>query len=129
MATDGRSSSTLDVMGNTAAATFIVLFAVQGVGTAVYLFMISRLFSRLERQHPDVYESLGSPSLFLNNNARNNALVLGWLWRKDFGDLSDPETARSAALVRRVLVMLIASFVVLIGLFIASAVVLNQHAV
>ncbi len=57
----------------------MVLFGVQAAGTLVYLFLISRMFSRLEVHHGEVYETLGRPRLFLVNAPRNNILVLGWL--------------------------------------------------
>jgi hypothetical protein len=105
-------------MSEIAAATFIVLFVVQGLGTVIYLFLIARMFSRLEACLPTVYEALGSPSLFLNNNIRNNALVLGWLWRKEYLGLADAECVRRASIVRRLLLALLVNFAILLVLFV-----------
>ena len=109
-------------MSTVAAVTFIVLFVVQALGTVVYLFLIARMFSYLERHHADVYEALGSPSLFLNNNIQNNRLVLGWLWREEYSDLADAECVRRARTVRKLLIALAVNFTVLLVLFVAFGV-------
>jgi len=107
-------------MAESLAIAFIVLFAFQGVGTVTYLFMISRLFSRLKASHTPVWESLGSPSLILNNSLQNNRLVLGWLWRKEYSELRDPTTVDLAQTVRTFLVTLLANFALLLVLFFVS---------
>ena len=92
----------------------VVLFLLQIVGTGIYLIQIGRLLNRLRLSHTLVWETLGSPSLVLNNNFRNNRLVLGWLWGKKYSDLGDLETVRLATMVRTLLVVLLVNFPVLI---------------
>jgi hypothetical protein len=104
-------------MTDIASLLLVVLFAVQAVGTVTYLLLIRRLFSRLEREHVVIYESLGSPSLFLNNSIQNNACVLRWLWRKEFEELSDSTTVASARVVRTLLVALSVNFAALLFVF------------
>ena len=106
-------------MAGISAASFIVLFAVQGIGTVIYLFLLARLFNRLEGHHGAVHESLGRPSLFLNNNIRNNWLVIGWLWRKEFATLPDHETVRRATIVRVLFIALAVNFALMMVLFFA----------
>jgi hypothetical protein len=112
-------------MSEIAAISFIVLFGVQATGTLAYLFLISRMFSRLEVHYGDVYETLGRPGLFLNNTHRNNVVVLGWLWRKEFLSLSDAETVRRASVVRALLVSLAVNFAALSTLFFAVGALIN----
>ena len=112
-------------MSEIAAVTFIALFGVQAAGTIAYLFLMSRMFSRLEAHHGDVYETLGRPGLFVNNTPRNNVVVLGWLWRKEFLSLSDAETVRRASVVRALLLSLTVNFAVLLALFVAFGALIN----
>lgn len=104
-------------MTDIAALLLVVLFAVQVVGTVTYLLLIGRLFRKLEGKHVAVYESLGSPSLFLNNSIQNNVLVLRWLWRKEFEGLGDTATVASAKVVRALLLALSVSFAALLFVF------------
>jgi hypothetical protein len=104
-------------MSGIAPVAFMVLFAFQFLGTVAYLFLIASLFKRLKASHAPVWEALGSPSLFLNNNIRNNWLVLRWLWTKRYMDLQEPDTIDLAAAVRAVLFTLLANLAVLVVLF------------
>jgi hypothetical protein len=97
---------------------FIVVFAIQALGTLAYLVQAGRLMSRLESRHSQVHESLGSPSLILNNRPRNNMLVLRWLWRREFESLDDAGTVVLAKRVRALLLCLFAGFGVLLALFV-----------
>jgi hypothetical protein len=96
---------------------WLVLFSALGIGTIVYLTQMARLLNYVEVTHSDLYESLGRPSLFLNNTPRNGFLVLGWLWREDYLDVQDPELMRRAGLVRRLLILISVSFIALVVLF------------
>jgi hypothetical protein len=97
---------------------FIVVFAIQALGTVAYLIQAGRLLSRLESRHKSVHESLGSPSLILNNRPKNNMLVLRWLWRQEFGSLDDAGTVALANRLRTLLLCLVAGFGVLLVLFV-----------
>jgi hypothetical protein len=116
-------------MAGIGTATFVVLSAVQGIGTAVYLFLMGRLFNRLEAHHRSVYESMGSPSLVRNNNFRNNMLVLRWLWRKEYLNLPDLETVRRASRVRALLLILSVNFAILLVLFFVTSAAYSSQAV
>jgi hypothetical protein len=96
---------------------FITAAAVQVLGTIVYLVNAGRLLRRLETQHGAVHESIGSPSLILNNTPRNNVLFLRWIWNREFESLDDSKTRALSRLVRSLLVSLLVSFVVMIALF------------
>jgi len=111
-------------MRNVIGIVFITVFAVQFLGTIVYLFNAARLFRRLEQQHKGVHEAIGSPLLFMNNTPRNNILFLRWIWNRDFRDLDDPKSLALASLVRSLLLSLFFGFAVLIALFVALSVTL-----
>lgn len=100
------------------ALAFIVLFVIQFIGTVIYLVQLARLLRRLESNHKAVHESLGSPSLVLNNTPRNNLLVLGWIWRREFGTIDDSKTIALARLVRMLFLVLACSFVAMLLLFV-----------
>ena len=82
-------------MSNAAALFSAVLFSLVVVSVGVYLVLVVRLLTRLRDNHQALYESLGSPSLFANNSPRNNLRFLGWLYRRDYSDLSDAATVKS----------------------------------
>jgi hypothetical protein len=98
---------------------FIELALLQVLGTAIALWALSDLLTRLAAQHPAVWSGLGSPSLLRNNNPRSNLAILKWLWRRDFAAL-DAENSRKAARLRMLLAALALNFLVTLGLFIAT---------
>jgi hypothetical protein len=62
------------------------------------------------------------PSLFLNNNPRNNLLVLRFLWKRQYLSLQDPAITQLASRVRGLVLVLLVSFgVLIIGSFVLGA--------
>jgi hypothetical protein len=106
-------------MTGIAAIVFAVVLVVQFVGTIGYLLLIASLFRRLKASHTTVWESLGSPSLIMNNSPRNNLRVLRWLWAKGYLDLGDSETVDLAGTVRTLLLALLGNFAILVLLILA----------
>ena len=83
-------------------------------------FGLQRAFlARLRKQHPQTWEALGSPTLFLNNSIRNSLAVQRFIWRREYRTLGDPKTARLADLLRicqaAYILILIAFVIVLAG--------------
>ena len=115
-------------MPNVVPASIVILFAALVIGIVVYLIQMARLLGRLGKRHPQVYESLGSPSLLLNNTPRNNLLVLGWLWRSEFDSLGDADTISRCKAVRTLLVACLCGFIALIVLFGAMGILVNARA-
>ena len=111
-------------MQNVIGIALITVFAVQFLGTIAYLISVGRLFRRLQQQHKEVHEALGSPLLIMNNTPRNNILFLRWMWNRDFQGLGDPDSLALANLVRSLLMWLFCGFAVLIALFVALSVTL-----
>ena len=105
-------------MENVISFAFITVAAVQVLGTVVYLVNAGRLLCRLESQHAPVHESIGSPSLILNNTPRNNLLFLRWIWNRQFESLDSASSVELSRLVRSLLVALLVGFAILIALFV-----------
>jgi hypothetical protein len=116
-------------VANDAALFSVGLFCVLVVSVAVYLISVVKLLSRLRQRYPTVYESLGSPSLFTNNSPRNNLKLLGWLYRRDYSDLGDIDTERSADRVRFMLLVTIGAMVTLLMAYIVFGVSIYGAAV
>jgi len=98
---------------------FIVLFVAQAFGTLAYLLLISRLMRRLEAERPDIHRALGGPQLLANNTPKNNFLVIGWLWRREYASIVDPSLATLAGNVRALFLSLVVGFVIMMLLFVA----------
>jgi len=75
---------------------FLILMAAAIIGFA----LTSAFLKVLRERHPAVWESLGEPSLFLNNSIANSLAVLRFLWRKDYEALNDPDFAERARVLR-----------------------------
>lgn len=71
-------------------AAFILLVCVGVVGLTVY----SNLLVYLKRKHREVWESLGSPSLFLNNTIANGFRTQSFLLRRKYATLNDPSLVK-----------------------------------
>ena len=62
-----------------------VLFAMVGV----WFILIKILFNRLEQTHPEKYEAMGRPSLFLRNNIATGWATLKFLVAREHRSLND----------------------------------------
>jgi hypothetical protein len=81
-----------------------VLFVGLFLSAVVGLILQYRFLVRLRTQHAEAWESLGRPTLFLNNSIVNGFAVLRFLWRKDYQALNDPQFATLARILRVYLV-------------------------
>ena len=96
------------MMDTTQAVWFTVLFT----AILVWFALAARLFRLLREDHSEVYESLGSPTLFLNNSIKNNWLSLRFLIAGNFRELGDERVTRLCGFMR---IFLVAYFVWFIG--------------
>jgi hypothetical protein len=61
------------------------------IATAIaWLFLSNRLYAELRRNNPDLYESLGSPKLFMKKSFTANFKVIRFLFKQHYGDAVDP---------------------------------------
>ena len=83
----GRWPQTSPYMTSQALVTvlFVALFAM----VIVWFVLIKLLFNRLERVHPQKYEAMGKPSLFLRNHIAGNWATLKFLIGREHRKLND----------------------------------------
>lgn len=67
----------------------ITLFPVLFGMVIVWFVLIKLLFNRLERAHPQKYEAMGKPSLFLRNSIAGGWATLKFLLAREHKALSD----------------------------------------
>ena len=78
------------------ALVFFVLLVAVIFGLGIHYHFLRELRSR----HPQVWDSLGRPTLVMNNSISNGLAVLRFLSRKDYEALDDPGFAQFAGRVR-----------------------------
>lgn len=91
---------------------FALLFAL----LAVWLILLSWLFSRLRNKHPSTYEAMGSPSLVRNNSMRNNWLFFKFLFSSHWRELGDSTVASLVRLLRLVFAVYLVVFMTCVTL-------------
>jgi len=70
-------------------APSIILFAVLFGMVIVWFVLIKLLFNRLEVTHPQKYEAMGRPSLFLRNNIATGWATMKFLFAREHRSLND----------------------------------------
>ncbi len=71
-----------------------VLLAILVVSVVAWFSVMSRFYRILRTRHSATYESLGRPTLFLNNSPQNGLATLRFLLGGKFRQLKDPELQR-----------------------------------
>jgi nitrate reductase gamma subunit len=64
---------------------FLMLLALGG------LLLNRYLYKTLKTNYPDIYKSLGEPSVFLNNSIRNSILVNKFIWKRKYVNLPNKD--------------------------------------
>lgn len=72
---------------------FPVLFVILFCSVLLWFFLCYRLFKILEVRHPEKYESMGKPSLIMNNSLSTNITFMKFLFKKEWRDLKDQSLA------------------------------------
>ena len=99
---------------NAAGAAPPVLFFVLLACVVVWFILITRLFRLLRTRHPAVYDSLGRPTLILNNSIRNGWLFTRFLLGGHFRDIDDTETVRLCQFMRVFAICYLVLFIALV---------------
>jgi hypothetical protein len=81
-------------------ALWPLLFFVLMVCVVIGFTLTSRFHRLLRERHPEVYDSLGRPTLFLNNSVQNGWASLRFILGGHFQTLGDPEVVRLCRLIR-----------------------------
>jgi hypothetical protein len=67
----------------------VTLFPILFGMVVVWFVLIKLLFNRLERDHPQKYEAMGRPSLFLRNSIAGGWATLKFLLNREHKALND----------------------------------------
>ena len=96
---------------------FGAMFALVGV-----LFCLQhRLYARLRSVHPEQYERLGSPTLFLNNSISNGFKTMRFFWSRGYRHLDDPKVTRLCRTIMVINVVYLLLFAGLVAAFVLGA--------
>jgi hypothetical protein len=87
----------------------MVWTVIAAAGVLCWLVLGVHLLRILRRDHPDVYEALGSPGLLLNNTPSNSWAFLKFLFSSEARRLANPRLLR-LCLTGRVLFVLLAAW-------------------
>lgn len=68
---------------------FPVLFGILFCSVFVWFYLCHKMFGILRTRHPDKYESMGKPSLIMNNSISNNLLFMRFLFKREWQGLND----------------------------------------
>lgn len=68
---------------------FPLVFGVLFCSVFVWFFLCYRLFKILETRHPEKYESMGKPSLIMNNSLSSNIKFMKFLFKREWRELDD----------------------------------------
>ncbi len=68
-----------------------MMFLVMMTMVLIWFILMNRLFKILRTRHPNTYDSIGRPTLFLNNNIQNGLLTLRFLLGRRYRQIQDPE--------------------------------------
>jgi len=77
-----------------------VLFFILTGCVIVWFVLVARLHRLLRTRHPNIYDSLGRPTLILNNSIKNGALFIRFLLGGHFESIDDGETLRLCRFMR-----------------------------
>ncbi len=95
------------------ATTIVLLF----IGLFIVGFTLDGVLRRsLRRRHPEVWRSLGSPTLVMNNSISNGLRLERFLWASEYKALSDPALNRLALTIKVVFVVYTIVFVSVIAI-------------
>lgn len=68
---------------------FPIMFGILFCSVFVWFFLCYRLFKILETEHPEKYESMGKPSLIMNNSLSGNIAFMKFLFKREWRDLGN----------------------------------------
>lgn len=73
--------------------TFAIIFGILFCSVFVWFYLCHRMFKALRTRHPEKYESMGRPSLIMNNSLSNNISFMKFLFKREWQDLNDSSLA------------------------------------
>ena len=97
---------------------FLIIFGILFCSVLVWFFLCHRLFKILETMHPEKYESMGKPSLIMNNTVSSNITFMKFLFKREWSELEDSGVA---TLGKSMLVFLVIYMIGFLTLFLSIA--------
>ena len=79
---------------------WLAVIVILAIGFVVGFILDYVFFSRLRDWHPQRWEALGRPTVFLNNCVANGAVVQRFLWERQYRELGDERFIRFADFLR-----------------------------
>jgi hypothetical protein len=76
------------------------LFVTLTTAVALGFFLQFWMYRILRTRHPEIYDSLGRPTLFLNNSIQNSFAVQKFIFLGRFRQIDDPELVRLCTFLR-----------------------------
>jgi hypothetical protein len=70
--------------------TFHIIFGILMAMVFIWFILLKSIFIRLERQHPEKYKQMGSPSLFWNNSMKTQFSTFKFICKREHKDLNNP---------------------------------------
>lgn len=104
---------------------FATIFAILACMVLVWFILVKMLFNRLESSHPEKYEAMGSPSLFLRNSPAGAIALLKFLVAREHKILNDGSLSKLSDVM---LVFLLVYLVLFFALFFNIVSQVGSHA-
>lgn len=80
-----------------------------------WFVMLRIMFNRLEQLHPQKYEAMGRPTLFLRNNIHTGWMTLKFIWLREHRPLADATLSKLSDFMFGYSLLYLAVFVSLIA--------------
>ena len=84
---------------------FPVFLGLMIVSTTAWFFLSKRLYEHLKNQHPDIFESLGSPEPAVKRRGNSNILVIRFILHDYKQQTDDPSLLRLCEGLRYILLI------------------------
>jgi hypothetical protein len=94
---------------------FNILFALLLSGGILWFILVTKYFRHMATRHPQLFESLGRPSLILNNTPGNMIRFIRYIRSSDCVDTKDESLIAQTRMLRFMFHAYLAMFIFLIG--------------
>jgi len=120
--TEAVETANNDVFFSKMEPLIAILFIVLAISCLVGFILHCVFLSRLRTRHPQTWEALERPALFLNNSIGNGVAVQRFLWQRKYRELGDEQFVRFADFLRLYYAAYTVLFVLMMLVFIANIV-------
>jgi len=102
---------------NPVTGVVVVVFGGLALLLIVGAIQTHRVISMLREGHEDLYDSLGRPTLLLNNSISNSVRLVAFVWSGRVREASDQNLLRCALRLRWIQAAYVVFFATALGLF------------